>query len=208
MVMNETQQNMIQKFGDIPQERFIVRENNRISYIVKVGYYINFINSDGNGTRMGSSGFNTLKDYVVEYNSETTKKYLCYISRKNKRFREINHNDEDKLIEGLECICKEKGLEMKVFYNPKNPEELKKVLKDTHIFISPHGGAMGNIIWLNKKSQIIEIIPLSGLVERPCFYYLANSLGLGYTLFEPTTFDFKKRELSIDVERLLNKWKI
>ena len=40
MVMNETQQNMTQKFA-ISQERFIVRENNRISYIKKVGYYIN-----------------------------------------------------------------------------------------------------------------------------------------------------------------------
>ena len=37
MVMNETQR-MIQKFGDIPQERFIVRENNRISYISRLLY--------------------------------------------------------------------------------------------------------------------------------------------------------------------------
>ena len=64
---------------------------------------------------------------------------------------------------------------------------------------------MGNMIWLNKKSQIIEIIPLSGLVERPCFYYLANSLGLDYTIFEPLVFDFKKKQISIDVDRLLKQ---
>ena len=38
---------------------------------------------------------------------------VMYISRRNKRFREINHNDEDKLIE-VGVFVRE-GLEMKVF---------------------------------------------------------------------------------------------
>ena len=52
-----------------------------IEFHTLVGYYINFINSDGNGTRMGSSGFNTLKGYVVEYNSETTKCYVYFTKK-------------------------------------------------------------------------------------------------------------------------------
>lgn len=202
LVMNKIQRNMLHNFGGIPLDRFIIRDY-RCSYIVKVGYYINYINSKGESTRMGSSGYKTLTNFVQEESIDSKCKYVCYISRRNQKLREVDHQDETNLIKGLQHICLENGFKLKIFINPKDPDELRTVLKDTTVFVSPHGGAMGNIIWLNKNSHIIEVIPKKGLEERPCFYYLANALGLKYSIFEPNEFDFNKNCISIDVDKLI-----
>ena len=77
------------------------------------------------------------------------------------------------------------------------------VLKNTSLLISPHGGALGNMIWCNKKTKIIEILPFDKLQERPCYFYLAKALGLEYFLFEPDIFDFYKKDIHINEKELI-----
>ena len=66
-------------------------------------------------------------------------------------------------------------------------------MRNCVIFISPHGGGMGNIIWSNEKTRVFEIISRDGLKERPCYYHLANTLGLEYNIIEPYHFNFFKK---------------
>lgn len=202
LVMSNTQKNLLRTFGKISEDKIIVRDNNHCSYAVKKGYYIAFINNEGHPTRMGSSGDNILFNYVYKNSNYNDNKYICYISRRGNKFRELNHKDELKLIQALNNIAEQKNKELKIFINPKKPDELKPILQNTCLFLSVHGGGMGNIIWLNQTSKIVEIIPKKGLCERPCFYYLAQALGIDYTAFEPILFNFNEKHISIDTDKL------
>ena len=76
-------------------------------------------------------------------------------------------------------------------------------MKRCKILLSVHGGAVGNMIWMSRGSSIIELIPTNELKERPCFYYLSESLGLKYVNIEPDIFGFDALDVRVDVDKVM-----
>lgn len=196
LVMNKIQKKLLIDFGGITDSKILIRKNNNTGYVTQCAYYINFINSSGKATKMGSCGYGLLQDYIKQ--DIDLNEYVCYISRRGNNKRCINVNQENNLIRSLYKLCNINNKKLKVFINPSNPDELKNILSNCCLFISVHGGAMGNIIWCNKDVKVVEIIPFDKLQERPCFYYLANALGLEYHNFKPEYFEFEKNNVIID----------
>jgi len=191
LVMNDIQKNLLVDFGNICEDKIIIRPESNVVYKTNIAYYIAFINSENKSTKMGCSGYNLLSNYL---SNNTNNNIICYISRRglNKRF--MDSNQENVLIKKLQTICIKYNKILKIYINLKNPDQIKEVLQKTCVLISIHGGALGNMIWCNKNTHIIEIIPYNCLQERPCFYYLACSLGINYTYIEPEQFDFNKNQ--------------
>lgn len=196
LCMNNTQKNMIRKYIDLPDDRFLIRKEN-ISYITRESFYINFINSKGKKICMGSCGYGIIANLIPDLQSNSNT--IVYISRGNAKYRNVIN--ENTVLKNLYMFSKDNRMELKIFVNPNGKsDELLTTLRHCKFFISPHGGAMGNIIYCNKQTNVIEFISLQKLNERPCFYYLSNALGLSYKQIEPISFDFNgKIEVNVDV---------
>lgn len=209
LVNNALQRDLLIKFGHlkISLERFIIQESGGICYKVGTGYYIAFYNKDGCQTLLGCSGFGTISSYI--HKSITKPKYVVYISRKglNKRF--IDYDKEVEIIDFLKNYSNKYNYIFKMFINPSLTDEIQNILNNSRMLVTVHGGALGNIIWCNSQTTVVEIIPKEKLKIRPCFHFLAKSLALEYYFFEPDTFDFDKNEpIDINVEKFkvfLNK---
>lgn len=201
LVMNETQKKLLIQFGNLEPSKIITRKDNNNFYQAKKVFYMNFINSSLKTIKLGSSGMNTISTYLPKKNKD--KQNICYISR-GKNSTRIIYN-EDLLLEKLQKFANINNLDFFKFENPKNEVELKHILNHCKIFIGVHGGAMGNMIWCNSSTCIIEVIPKSKLRERPCYYYLANSLGLNYNNIEIDNFEFDiKTKMKIDVNSVIS----
>jgi capsular polysaccharide biosynthesis protein len=159
-------------------------------YKCKKAIYINHIHTSGIHTKMGSWGKDILKPCISSRIS-TDNKYLVYLSRDGLPKRVFSSIQEKELIEFLNIIAIKNSLELKVINNPKTPDEVIDIINKSHIIIGIHGGAFANMIYCNINTRIVEIIQKDKLEERPCFYYLASSLGLKYTYLEPESFNFE-----------------
>jgi capsular polysaccharide biosynthesis protein len=202
LTMSNIQKNLLVDFGRIPEDRIIVRDRPDVSYTTKIAYYIAFVNSEGHSVKMGSSGCGHLNSYLREPPADNN--YVCYISRRGNNKRVIDIEQENHLVKNLIKKCNECNKQLIIIINPKNPQEIKDILGKCCLMISVHGGAMGNMIWANKDTRIIEIIPRESLGERPCFYYLSRTLGLQYSYFEPDEFDFNSNaSVKINVDKLI-----
>ena len=63
------------------------------------------------------------------------------------------------------------------------------------MIIGAHGGGLTNLVWGNKNTKVIEILPVTsaetGRRARVCYASIAGSLGMDYTMIpvETPTFD-------------------
>lgn len=203
LVNNALQRDLLIRFGHlkISLDKFIIQEPGRICYKVGIGYYISFYNKDGFQTLLGCSGFGTISNFV--HKSITKPKYVVYISRKGLDKRFIDHDKEVEIIDSLKNYANKHNYTFKMFNNPSLTDEIQHVLNESRMLVTVHGGALGNIIWCNSQTTVVEIIPKEKLKIRPCFHFLAKSLGLEYYFFEPDTFDFDKNvPIDVDVDKL------
>ena len=197
LVMSNIQKQLLCNFG-IDSDRIIIRQHCK-SFCTKNAYYMNFINSDNKIVCMGSCGSNLLNNYL---SSDNNCNYIVYLSRGN-RCRSLFNDQKNQFIDGLKILARKYNKQFKLYTDPKNIDELKYVLSKSCLLISPHGGALGNIIWCNKQTNVIEFISYKKLKERPCFYYLSEACGIKYHYIEPISFNFDKR-ISIDVNLSIN----
>ncbi len=200
LCMNETQKNMIKNISNIPDDLLLICEKNT-SYLTNNAYYLNFYNSNNLTTCMGSCGSNILSNYIPEPLSG--KKNVVYISRGTNTMRSVINENE--IIKAINNFCINNEYIFKLFINPSGlSSNLKEALQNSYIVISPHGGALGNMIYCNKKTNIIEFISLSKLEERPCFYYLSQALGLNYYNIEPVNFNFDSK-MEVSITKIIEK---
>lgn len=207
MVMNNLQKDLLNTYLKIEDNKFIVRDKN-VNYFVKRGYYINCYNSNNLITKMGDFGYNLLSNYFIKnniysYNHSNELKYLIYISRYGNKKRSINKENEEIIRNNLKKISDKHNLIYFETNNPQNNDKFKNIFSLCKILITVHGGALGNIIYLNKNSKVLEIIPRNKLIERPCFYFLSNSLNLKYINFEPENFDFNRNYVKVNIPNLI-----
>ena len=186
IVNNKLQAKMCSAFWNISADKFIVVPPN-VSYITKHLYYPNFISSSGTHTKMGSSGYGILHRFVAPPEACDT---VVYLSRQGLPKRIMSNEDDVYLTTLLNEIVSKHSLSMITINNPKTPDEVIPIMRRAKLVVSIHGGAVSNIIHSNKSTHVLEIISDVGLKERPCFYYLTNSLGLKYHQHIPTHFDF------------------
>jgi capsular polysaccharide biosynthesis protein len=199
LCMNNTQKELIKQFLKINDNVFIIQKD-YTSYVTKNCYYINFFNSNNEKICMGSCGRNIISHFLLSPKNEPNT--IVYISRgKNPNRNIVNENE---LIRFLSIFSKENNLIFNLFINPDGlSNKLRDSLSNCKILISPHGGAMGNMIYCNKKTNIVEIISYDKLNERPCFYYLSNALGLKYNICDPDYFDFNGN-IIVNIKSFIN----
>lgn len=186
IVNNALQAKMCSAFWNISIDKFIVVSPG-VSYITKHLYYPNFISSSGTHTKMGSSGYGILHRFVAPPETCNT---IVYLSRQGLPKRIMSNEDDVYLTTLLNDIASKYNLRMITINNPKTPDEVIPIMRRAKLVVSIHGGAVSNIIHSNKSTRLLEIISDVGLKERPCFYYLTNSLGLKYHKHTPVHFDF------------------
>jgi hypothetical protein len=186
IVNNKLQAEMCSAFWNISIDKFMIVPPN-VSYITKHLYYPNFISSSGTHTKMGSSGYGFLRRFIAP---PTVCDTLIYLSRQGLPKRIISDKDDVYLTDILNDIASKNSLRMITINNPKTPDEVIPEMRRAKLVVGIHGGAFSNIIHTNKSTRVLEIISNEGLKERPCFYYLTNSLGLKYHQHNPTHFDF------------------
>lgn len=201
LVVSRLQQQMLDAHLRLGESRYIIARPG-MAYLTQRAYYINFVNSDGKPVSMGSSGGGTIRSLLPGRDPDEELDTVCYISRRGAGKREVHPADEASILRALLSLCRERGLNLKVVVNPKTPEEIRDILRRSAALVSVHGGALGNQLWCRPQTAVVEIIPRASLKERPCFYYLANALGLRYAQVEPNRFDFDHGSVRVDARRV------
>jgi capsular polysaccharide biosynthesis protein len=186
LVNNELQAKICSDFWNIPYDTFIIVRP-QVAYIIGTIYYPNFTSSEGLHTKMGSSGRGYLHSFLPTNQNPDT---LLYISREGLTKRTFTSDDERFLVSLLQKVADEHKLQLTIINNPKSKEDILSYTRNAKLIVAIHGGAIGNLIYSNTNTRLLEIISDQGLQERPCYYYLTNALGLTYTHHNPTSFDF------------------
>lgn len=191
LVMNKLQGDLVSKFGGIDRSRIVIAEENK-TYVVDRGYYIHWTQMN-KGLKMGHSRPLALNSYLK---TESDLNSVVYISRRGANMRDVQN--EQQLLRIIYDAIKGTNYELKYYINPKQPQVIQDVMKRCKVFISPHGGAVGNMMWMSKGGQVMEFIPSKMLNERPCYYYLAQSLGLSYHRVNTKRFNFNQGKMVVD----------
>lgn len=134
-----------------------------------------------------SSASTTAKAYNQNQN-----KTVVYLSRGTNGKRSVKN--ETKVLD----IIKSLGFKVEVPHLQNNWRVDRHIIETADIIVGPHGGALGNMIFAQPGTKIVEFLPLvklrrQGQNSRPCYFGLALSLGLDYEAIEPEEpFDFDK----------------
>lgn len=99
-------------------------------------------------------------------------KRKIYISRKNASKRKLNNEDE------IIPILKKYGFTI-VDCNKLNFEEQLKYTLNSEILISSHGAGFAHMLWMKKKSKVLEIRAKDNINDNAIFT-LASDLGHDY----------------------------
>jgi len=95
-----------------------------------------------------------------------------YISRKNSKKRRLINESE------IIPILKKKGFLILDFDNLNFEEQLSYTLY-SEILVSVHGAGLTHMLWMKKKSKILEIRARNNYDDN-CYYSLASDLGHDY----------------------------
>ena len=69
------------------------------------------------------------------------------------------------------------------------------------VVVGPHGGAFGNMIFMQSGSFVVEFNGWINRDNRPMFYALAQANALHYHYVAPEPFDFNKPHI-VDIQQL------
>lgn len=96
---------------------------------------------------------------------ETGGKHRIYVSRGNvKRRRLINESEVISVLENYGFTA--------ISMDGKTLQEQVKIFSSSEAIVAPHGAALTNLLFIQPKTKIIELIP-HGFVNS-CFYVLTN----------------------------------
>jgi capsular polysaccharide biosynthesis protein len=136
---------------------------------------------------------------VVNFPKVIPKK-IIYVSRSKAKYR--------KLVNELELIkmLKKNGVEIYNFDNISLTEQIK-IAKETRVFISIHGAALTNMLFMNKSQNILEIRHPNSEIQN-CYFSLASTLMHNYFYFLGTPIKKESNphdgNLKVDVESFEN----
>lgn len=73
-----------------------------------------------------------------------------------------------------------------LYFESMSIQDVSRRLSSAHIWVSPHGANMANMIFLRKNAAVIEILPYRCQRLRVFFQSMASALGLRYYSTSPT----------------------
>ena len=111
---------------------------------------------------------------IVNFSKITPKK-IIYVSRSKAKYRKVVNEVE--LIKVLEKY----GVETYNFDNLSLSEQIE-IAKKTKLFISIHGAALTNMLFMKKSQDILEIRHPES-VDQNCYFSLASALRHNYFYF-------------------------
>jgi capsular polysaccharide biosynthesis protein len=133
-----------------------------------------------------------LKNHWVKKRNITFNKKRIYISRKNSTKRKIKN--EDKIIP----ILKYHKFTI-VDFDKINFEEQLKYTLNSEILVSIHGAGLTHMLWMKKKSKILEIRANNNTHDN-CYFTMASDLGHDYFYLNADKTDLKKPNYYSDLE--------
>ena len=192
LVMNTLQQDLVREACPLSKERFLVLKEAVRAHVVYVPYFV------GDGLKMGIVPPNSVRSL----GSQTTPgSEVVYLARKAGTKRSVA-NEADVL-----ATLRTQWPELRVVFPTSDWRQNRESVKNAAVIISPHGGAMANMIFAPVNTTIIEFTPLvqykhEGKNERPCYFGLAHGLGFEYHAVAPSTFDFDHGSMVVPTKRL------
>jgi len=108
---------------------------------------------------------------------------IVFSNRKGKR-RVVNMNDIVKFAsEALSGIATVNASIL--FFEQSSIWHTGTVLRQSNIWVSPHGANMANMIYMNRGTTVIELLPFRCQRLRIFFQSMASALSLKYHSLEP-----------------------
>lgn len=139
---------------------------------------------------------NLLSRKVNSELKSTKNKKIALIIREEKN---RNFNNLEEIIDQLTIFASKNGLELQPIYpNRISTKELANLLSNCLIFLSLHGGAMCNLLFMPKNSYILEIVPDK---EGASLFHLAIGGGFKY-LPIPMNYDLGTTTVSLKMSDL------
>jgi hypothetical protein len=135
-----------------------------------------------------------LKKYFLDFEQAKENNRKIYISRLKAPKRSLGNEKE------VEDTLKKEGFEI-VYAEDLNWLEQIKLYNNCSFIIAPHGAGLGNVIWSQKSTKILEIFPYDKF--HFCFATLAKSNELKYDYL--ICNKDKNSSGRVDIEQLLNK---
>ena len=139
---------------------------------------------------------------VVNFPKVTPKK-IIYVSRSEAKYRKVVNEVE------LIKMLKKHGVEIYNFDNLSLKEQIK-IAQKTKLFISIHGAALTNMLFMNKSQNILEIRHPDSEIQN-CYFSLASALKHNYFYFLgiPINKDSNPHDgnLKVDIESFENLFK-
>ena len=110
-----------------------------------------------------------------------------FSNRKGETRQVINMDDIVTALALSTEIRRAVTIDTKVLYFESTPiQDVSRRLSSAHIWVSPHGANMANMIFLRKNAAVIEILPYRCQRLQVFFQSMASALGLRYYSTSPT----------------------
>ena len=120
----------------------------------------------------------------AEEPKSTERNLLVYAARRDVSMRNLDKEDDADLVEALQAIAKEHGLEFWRFEAEKDANvggvrHAIDVFKRAAIVVGVHGGALSNILFCQTDTLVVELGMKSPLLRH--FEHAAVALGMYYS---------------------------
>ena len=202
LVMNDLQRDVVLEICPaIDTDRFRVAGSDAAPLPLQAStiYIPHFARDDGSVLKMGLTCQKCLPSLGPE-GVENRGTDALYIPRGGVR----SVANEDDVVQAISEIFPT----LQVYHPTNNWRADRHVLSKARVIITPHGGALANMIFApTNYTKIVEFLPLSkikaaGGNERPCYFGLAQALGFDYYEVEPKAFDFEAGKMDIPIDGL------
>jgi hypothetical protein len=178
--------------------KYILKDNyeNKIIFLdkptkVKTVYFAYYESQSGYVRKIDRD---ILKEYFLDFEQAKENSRKIYISRLKAQKRSLGNEKE------VEDTLKKEGFEI-VYAEDLNWLEQIKLYNSCSFIIAPHGAGLGNTIWCQKDTEILEIFPYEK--HHFCFATLAKSNELKYDYLICNKDENSSGR--VDIEQLLNK---
>lgn len=192
IVVNNVQKNVIQyACPSLEDSRFWFLTDKPV--MVKELFVIHWVRSAE--TNQGRMTLAASPKGILKLPHDNQPDTLFYMKRERSLGRRYVIN-ENAVLSTLKRFSKYSGVKFEIFNGDVDR------LKNAAYIVGPHGGAIANLIYTNQKTKIVEFITKRGLIERPCYDLLAQTLSLEYYYVEPKKFNFEQGGMIVDVNEL------
>jgi capsular polysaccharide biosynthesis protein len=118
-----------------------------------------------------------------------------YISRSRAKIRKLSN--ESQVIE----LLKKHEFEVIYLENMSLMEQIK-LFSSAKVVLSVHGAGLANILFCDKRVNVIELFPKDTYETLSHYYRLANYLGMNYFMLEGSSKLYVSQEFNINLDKL------